>query len=94
MFHSYLNENFLNLKGFNNGLVTGMMLIDLQKTFGNINHKILLEKLKAIGFGDDAVNWFHLYSTDQEFLVSTGDKYSSISKISRSWPFEFFDIRQ
>ena len=82
------------MKGFNNGLLTGMILIDLQKAFGNIDHKILLEKLKAISFRDDAFNWFHLHLTDREFLVSIDNKYSNISKISCSWPFAFFDIRQ
>ena len=82
------------MKGFNNGLLTGMVLIDLQKAFGNIDHKILLEKLRAISFHDDAFNWFHLYLTDRELLVSIDNKYSNISKISCSWPFAFFDIRQ
>ena len=71
------------LKGFDNGLFTGMILIDLKKAFNTIDHNILLEKLKAIGFCDDTVNWFHSYLTDQAFLVSIKNKYSSISKITR-----------
>ena len=43
----YLNDKIL--KGFDNGLFTGMILIDLQKAFDTIDHNILLEKLKAIG---------------------------------------------
>ena len=81
---SYLNDKIL--KGFVNGLFTGMILIDLQKAFDTIDHNILLEKLKAIGFCDDTVNWFHSYLTDQAFLVSIENKYSSISKISCSLP--------
>ena len=81
---SYLNDKIL--KGFDNGLFTGMILIDLQKAFDTINHNILLEKLKIIGFGDDTVNWFHSYLTDRAFLVSTERKYSSISKISCGVP--------
>ena len=76
---SYLNDKIL--KGFDNGLFTGMILIDLQKAFDTIDHNILLEKLKAIGFCDDTVNWFHSYLTDRAFLVSIENKYSSISKI-------------
>ena len=76
---SYLNDKIL--KGFDNGLFTGMILIDLQKAFDTIDHNILLEKLKAIGFCDDTVNWFHSYLTDWAFLVSIEIKYSSISKI-------------
>ena len=81
---SYLNDKIL--KGFDNGLLTGMILIDLQKAFDTIDHNILLERLKAIGFCDDTVNWFHSYLTGRAFLVSIEKKYSSISKISCGVP--------
>ena len=81
---SYLNDKIL--KGFDNGLFTGMILIDLQKVLDTIDHNILLEKLKAIRFCDDTANWFHSYLTDGAFLVSTENKYSSISKISCGVP--------
>ena len=48
-------KNFL--KGFDNGLFTCMILIDLQKTFDIIDHNILLQELKAIGFCDDTANF-------------------------------------
>ena len=76
---SYLNEKFL--KDFDNGLFTGMILIDLQKALDTINHNILLENLKANGFCDDTINLFSSYLTDRAFLVSIENKYSSISKI-------------
>ena len=63
-----------------------MILIDLQKAFDTIDNNILLEKLKAIGCCDDAVDWFHSYLTDQAFLVSIEKKYSSILKISCGVP--------
>ena len=77
---SYLNVKIL--KGFDNGRFTGTILIDLQKAYDTIDHNILLEKLKAIGFCDDTVNWFHSYLTSRTFLASIENKYSSISKIS------------
>ena len=61
---SYLNDKIL--KGFDNGLFTGMILIGLQKAFDTIDHNILLEKLKVNGFCDDTVSWFHSYLTDRE----------------------------
>ena len=81
---SYLNDQIL--KGFDNGLLTGMILIDLQKAFDTIDHYIFLEKLKAISFCDDTVNWFHSYLNYRAFLVSIENKYSSISKISCGVP--------
>ena len=73
-------KNFL--KVFDNGLFTGMILIDLQKTLDTIDHNILLENLKANVFCDNTINWFPSHLTDRAFLVSIENKYSSISKIS------------
>ena len=81
---SYLNEKIL--KGFDNCLFTGIILTDLQNAFDTIDHNILLEKLKKIGFCDDIVNCLHSYLSDRAFLVSIENKYSSISKISCSVP--------
>ena len=76
---SYLNDKIL--KSFDNGPFTGMILINLQKAFDTMDHNILLEKLKTIGFRGDTVNGFHSYLTDRAFLVSIENKYSNISKI-------------
>ena len=45
-------------KSFGDGLVTGMILIDLQKAFDSINHDMLVKKLSIIGFSDHTVKWF------------------------------------
>ena len=45
---SFLNDKIL--KGFDKGLITGMILIDLHKAFDTIDHDILLKKLYATGF--------------------------------------------
>ena len=42
LFLSFLNDKIS--KGFDNGMYTGMILVDLKKTFDTINHKILLDK--------------------------------------------------
>ena len=48
-----------DLFGIDNRFFTGMILIDLQKAFETIDHDILFEKLKGIGFFDNTVNGFH-----------------------------------
>ena len=49
----FLNDKIL--KGFDDVLVTGMILINFQKAFDTINHDILLKKLSIIGFSDHTV---------------------------------------
>ena len=51
---SYLNSKIL--KGFDKGMMTGMIVIDLQKAFDTIDHDVLLQKLYAIGFSKHIVN--------------------------------------
>ena len=46
------------VKGFDKGLMTFMMLVDLQKAFDRIDHDTLLEQLSAIGFSNHAIGWF------------------------------------
>ena len=33
-------------------------------------HKILLEKIKCIGFSDKSIKWFHVYLTNRPFSIS------------------------
>ena len=45
---AYLTDKILT--GFDSGLLTGMILIDLQKAFDTINHNILLRKMSTLRF--------------------------------------------
>ena len=54
--------------------------------FNTVDHNILFEKLKAIGFSDNTVNWFHSYLADRAFLVSIENNYSNFLKISCGVP--------
>ena len=45
---SYLNNKIAT--GFESGLYTGMVLIDLRKAFDTINHEILINKMEFLGF--------------------------------------------
>ena len=49
---------------------TGMILIDLQKVFDTLDHKILFDKMKPIGFSDKTTKWFHSYLINIVFFVS------------------------
>ena len=54
LFLSFLNDKIL--KGFGNGIYTGMILIDLQKAFDTINHETMLDKLLPIGFSKNTIS--------------------------------------
>ena len=81
---SYLSNKILN--GFDSGLYTGMILIDLQKDFDTINHCILLKKMKFIGFSDEAILWFNSYLSARQFKVVINNSYSTPGDITCGVP--------
>ena len=56
-------------KRFNDCMLSGMILIDLQKAFDTIDHEILLQKFKAIRFSESTMKWFRSYPSEMIFLV-------------------------
>ena len=78
----YLNDKIL--KGFGKGLMTDMILIDLQKGFDTIDHDVLLQKLYAIGFLKHTENYFPPYLSNRSFPVNLGNNFSQVASISCS----------
>ena len=76
---SYLHNKIL--KGFDGGEDTGMILIDLQKAFDTIDHKILFQKLKCIGVSVPATNWVKSYLTNRITFVEIEGSKSSENEI-------------
>ena len=75
--------NKLKLKiGFEEGLLTGIVMIDLQKAFDTIDHSILLEKMSCLGFAGKMIAWYTSYLTNRSFIVNVGKEFSSPSKLS------------
>ena len=73
------------LKGFDEGLLTGIILIDLQKAFDTIDHEILLQRLKASKFCEIAIKWFK-YLSETIFLENIENKLSDFGEISCGVP--------
>ena len=63
-----------------------MILIDLQKAFDTIDHKILLQKLKTIRFSEGTLQWFRSYPSERIFLVNIESKLSDFGKTSYGVP--------
>ena len=81
---SYLQDQVA--KGFDSGLLTGMILIDLQKGFDTIDHKILIEKMKCMGFSNDVIKWFESYLSKRMFSVHVEKSFSDKALISCGVP--------
>ena len=91
---SYLQDKVP--KGFDSGLLTGMILIDLQNAFDTIDHKILIEKNKCMGFSNDVTKCFECYLSKRMFSVYIENRFSDkalincrVSQGSISGPFLF-----
>ena len=49
-----------------NGLINGVIFVDLKKAFDTIDHKILLRKLASYGIDHRTLKWFDSYLSDRQ----------------------------
>ena len=68
------------------GLYTGMVLIDLQKAFDTVEYTILTTKLNAIGIDDSAGSWFKSYLTGRKQVVKINGRLSTAGNITCGVP--------
>ena len=68
--------------GFRANHSTDTCLIDLQKAFDTLDHKILLDKIKCISFSDKTLKWFHSYLINRVIFVSLGTVFSEAGTIN------------
>lgn len=59
---------------------------DLQKAFDLVPHDVLLMKLRKIGFGDGAVEWFASYLSNRKQYVNANGVNSDLGLISSGVP--------
>ena len=67
-------------------MLTGMILIDLQKAFDTIDQQILLKKMRYLGFSDSVINWFRSYLENRTFSVQVEDSFSSLGNLECGVP--------
>lgn len=60
-----------------NGLYTGVILLDLQKAFDTVDHDILLHKIRATGADENTVKWFTSYLCNRKQFVKLNNISSS-----------------
>ena len=57
-----------------------MILIDLQKAFDTINHKILSNKMEYLGFSKNVTLWFKSYLSNRKIKVNLNKTFSKPGK--------------
>ena len=63
-----------------------LVLLDYSKAFDCANHRLILAKLKAAGFRDDALTWVSSYLSDRKQKVCTNNGESGWSSVSNGVP--------
>ena len=61
-------RKFHSTEGFDSGLLTGMVLIDLQKAFNTIDHNILIKKMPFLRFTDETIKWHTSHLSNRNLL--------------------------
>ena len=56
--------------GFDKGIFTGMILIDLQKAIDTIDHEIFLKKLNCLDFSETTIAWSRSYLENRYFIAN------------------------
>ena len=65
---------------------TGLALIDIQRVFDTLDQKILLDKMKCIGFSDKTIKWFHSNLTNRTAVVSLDNVFLEARTINCGVP--------
>ena len=68
------------------GHYIGMVLLDLQKAFDTVDHRILLKKLEALGLQKSAIDWFQSYLHERQQSVEIGGTISKPATITCGVP--------
>ena len=62
------------------GKMVGVVLVDFKKVFDQVDHQILLSKLKLYGIDNECLMWFNSYLTHSQQQVSDNNSKSSFEK--------------
>ena len=65
-----------------NGLISGVLFLDLKKAFDTINHEILISKLKSYGVKGHSLKWFKSYIQGRKQVCSVNNKLSNTREIN------------
>ena len=64
------------LRGTDKVFHTGMILIDLQRTFDTLDHIVLLQKLECTSFKESVIKWFQSYLSNRKSFLTLANVFS------------------
>ena len=67
-------------------MLTGMILLDLQKSFDTLDKGILLEKMKYFGFQTYVIKCFESYLSNRKYLVCIDNVFSKARTLTYGFP--------
>ena len=65
------------LKSFDNGEITGVVMLDLKKAFDTVNFDVLIRKLMLYGADSNSNEWFTSYLQDRSHITLVNGNSSS-----------------
>ena len=64
-----------------NGLLNGVLFLDIKKAFDTVDHEILLQKLKLYGVDPRSLKWFQSYLTSRKHRTYVNGALSDFCSI-------------
>ena len=68
------------------GHVVDVVYLDLAKAFDVVNHSVLLEKLRELGFEEQILSWIGSFLSDRTMAVTVDGKVSSVRDVTSGVP--------
>ncbi len=82
-----LAEFLHNIYGeIDRGNAVGVLFLDLAKAFDSVDHELLLDKLRLLGFKANSVAWFKSYLKDRYQVTAVGGCISDVAKVECGVP--------
>ena len=69
-----------------NGLINGVVFIDLKKAFDTIDHNVILKKLRNYGVDLNSLKWFESYLTNRTQKCRVNDHLSKTNPVTCGVP--------
>ena len=74
------------LRNIDNGLINGIVQIDIKKAFDSVDHNILIEKLTAYGFCNTTIDFFKSYLSNRTQHCIVNNIITSATTITHGVP--------